>query len=505
MIKQTVLAIAISALSSMALTAHASNLNELARAAQSGDVVSQIQLGSIYANGQEGMQRSYTEALRWFHMAAEQGSPLAQYNLALLFEHGLGTERSLADAAIWYQRAANMGHPGAQLNLGYMYEHGLGVTENKTKAKELYTSAANSGDQVAQHNLGLMLVSEGIGAPQHEAAFHWFKQSAESGYVPAQYSLGLRYLNGLGTSRSTRDAIDWLARAGDAQHAPSLHQLGDIYRTGEYMKPSPEWAIYYYEAAIKQGHTESQYELARMHLNSDEPQTNLIKAINLLVSAAKENHPGAQTLLEATVSDWETINIPSHEDFKIEVGEAHALADVTHHRLLAGPVVDGRRPAVCLHRLVSGSIVADTQPTLSAALTQHNPHSQNEVEVETQQVEQPIKPADTYSESVIVRRIGSEQPQAEVEHPHSLSETESKQDMAPTPQLAGDSKLKPGRYRVNRTVNLRKDAAAWSDRMGRLEAGEVITLLQDVGFGWAKVQVGEDIVHVMSRALELVE
>lgn len=498
MIKQTVLAVAISVFSSSALGASSTDLNGLAHSAQSGDVVAQIQLGNMYANGTGDIHRSYSEALRWFSMAAEQGSALAQYNLALLFENGLGTERSLADAATWYQRAAHMGHAGAQLNLGYIYEHGLGVNQSMTRAKELYMAAANSGDPVAQHNLGLMLVSEGMGVPQHEAAFEWFQQSAESGHVPAQYSLGLRFLNGLGTSRSTREAVNWLARAAEANHAPSQHLLGDIYRTGQYMEPSPAWSIYYYEQAAGQGHAESQFELARLHLDGDDASDNLIDITNLLVSAAKSNHAGAQSLLENMVSDWETLNVASHQDFSTDVGDIPARLNVSRLTLHAGPESNGRRPAVYMHRLVSGSIAASTNETASTNATAGNQRAS--VDADT-----PARAA-VPSEDVVVRRIGASnnKPSNSVSEMEITNAKPARAD-SNSQTHADDGKLVPGRYSVRRPVNLRRDAASWSELMGRVEAGEIITLIEDVGYGWAKVQVGEDTVHMMSRVLYPVE
>ena len=51
------------------------------------------------------------------------------------------------------QREAQEGDPDAQYNLAYIYENGLGVPKDETKALELYQQAADQGHPAAQNNL----------------------------------------------------------------------------------------------------------------------------------------------------------------------------------------------------------------------------------------------------------------------------------------------------------------------------------------------------------------
>lgn len=39
--------------------------------------------------------------------AAEQGDPLAQYNLGVIYEHGAGVAKNLDEAVRWYEAAAD--------------------------------------------------------------------------------------------------------------------------------------------------------------------------------------------------------------------------------------------------------------------------------------------------------------------------------------------------------------------------------------------------------------
>jgi len=70
------------------------------------------------------------------------------------------TEKAVAtvteDRIAQLQREAQEGDPDAQYNLAYMYENGLGVPKNETKALELYQQAADRGHPAAQDNLEAM-------------------------------------------------------------------------------------------------------------------------------------------------------------------------------------------------------------------------------------------------------------------------------------------------------------------------------------------------------------
>lgn len=54
------------------------------------------------------------------------------------------------------QREAQEGDSDAQYNLAYMYENGLGVPKDEAKALDLYQKAAGQGHSAAQNNLDAM-------------------------------------------------------------------------------------------------------------------------------------------------------------------------------------------------------------------------------------------------------------------------------------------------------------------------------------------------------------
>ena len=60
------------------------------------------------------------------------------------------------DKIVQLQREAQEGDPDAQYNLAYLYENGLGVPKDEAKALELYQKSADQGHSDALNNLDAM-------------------------------------------------------------------------------------------------------------------------------------------------------------------------------------------------------------------------------------------------------------------------------------------------------------------------------------------------------------
>jgi hypothetical protein len=155
------------------------------------------------------MAEDYNSAFAPCSIAAEQGDALAQSNLGLMYEQGLGVVQDYAEAVRWYRAAAEQGNEFAQLDLGWMYENGRGVAQNYAEAARWYRAAAEQGDELAQHNLGRMYYN-GLGVAQDDAeALRWFRAAAEQGLAEAQAYVGLFYEFGVGVAQNYIDAHMW--------------------------------------------------------------------------------------------------------------------------------------------------------------------------------------------------------------------------------------------------------------------------------------------------------
>lgn len=117
--------------------------------ATQGNAEAQVLVGDSYW-GREGVAQDRVEALRWYHMAADQGDMVAQYYLGYIYRNGdRRIPQSPVDAVLWYRLAAEQGQMLAQCDLGEMYAQGEGVSENLILAYKWFTLAAAQGDEKA--------------------------------------------------------------------------------------------------------------------------------------------------------------------------------------------------------------------------------------------------------------------------------------------------------------------------------------------------------------------
>ena len=108
-------------------------------------------------------------AYKTFLAAAKEGHVDSQFNVALMYEQGIGIGKDEKEAVIWYGKAASQGSAAAQFNLGVLYENGRGTEIDFVKANEWYRKASEQGDALAIGNLGMLYV-RGQGVKENKIA-----------------------------------------------------------------------------------------------------------------------------------------------------------------------------------------------------------------------------------------------------------------------------------------------------------------------------------------------
>lgn len=109
------------------------------------------------------------QAYKEFLEAADKGHADSQFNVALMYEKGIGVAKDEKQAVLWYGKSAAQGNSAAQFNLGVMYENGHGTAVDFAKAHEWYRKASVQGDPLAIGNLG-MLYLRGQGVKENKTA-----------------------------------------------------------------------------------------------------------------------------------------------------------------------------------------------------------------------------------------------------------------------------------------------------------------------------------------------
>lgn len=218
--------------------------------AEKGHAKAQLHLGIMYEMGL-GIKQDYTEASKWYQMAAIQGNseaqkkliemqkkglantypppvpdnyqgsttdPQAQYDLGVMYFKGIGVKKDPKTAYRWFYMAANQGHMRAQNDLAVLLSRGIGVRQNNSEAYIWFIKAAEQGFADSQFNLGMLLShGQGRGMPQHfTIAYMWFEIAAQNGILEARNSQVrlAKQMNEEQIKEAKIQARKWLSRHG---------------------------------------------------------------------------------------------------------------------------------------------------------------------------------------------------------------------------------------------------------------------------------------------------
>jgi localization factor PodJL len=124
----------------------------LSRAADQGHVEAQFMLASLFERG-AGVSKDEAQAIALYRKAAAGGHVRAMHNLGVLLS-ARGWAQDYREAAGWFNRAAQAGLADSQYNLALLYERGLGVEQDLSRAYFWYSVAAKAGDKEATRQAG---------------------------------------------------------------------------------------------------------------------------------------------------------------------------------------------------------------------------------------------------------------------------------------------------------------------------------------------------------------
>ena len=212
------------------------------------------------------------EAIDLLRRGAQQGHPLAMYNLALHYRDGNGVLRDDGQASEWFARAAGAGLVSAMVEYGHDLYLGRGQADSKRnprRAVEWLQRAADAGSLRAMHWLGsiyyrkhdwqlallwygraaeagfsdaqvqvaqIMENGKGLPAPQPEIAQRYWRLAANHGDAFAQVEFADKLRNGLLLVKEEygqSEVITMLTRAMSQGSAHAAVALAQIYRKGE--------------------------------------------------------------------------------------------------------------------------------------------------------------------------------------------------------------------------------------------------------------------------------
>lgn len=156
------------------------------KAALKGYPMAMTALGTIYSGSIESIPEDKERSRFWTQRAADLGEPDAQYNLALEIHE----EGNAQEAIPLYKKAADQGHPMAAFNIGSLYYNGLdGIEQDYAEAVKWFRKSAESGFGMGEYWLGLCYIN-GLGVESDPEMFRfWMNKALEHGYAEAAEAL----------------------------------------------------------------------------------------------------------------------------------------------------------------------------------------------------------------------------------------------------------------------------------------------------------------------------
>ncbi len=110
------------------------------KGAKQGRPLAQFKLGIMYYKGR-GVAQDYTEAVKWWRMAAEQGFAEALNNLGMMYGNGDGVPADFVEAHKWFDLAASH-HPSGR-------KHRNSVRDRDFLAKKMTAAEIAEAERLA--------------------------------------------------------------------------------------------------------------------------------------------------------------------------------------------------------------------------------------------------------------------------------------------------------------------------------------------------------------------
>ena len=131
-----------------------------------------LKVALMYELG-EGVSQDTSEALLWYHKAAERGVREALVKQADILSSTQATPHDYEELRSSCENAANQNYYEGFYCLGRIYRNGLGVTRDPHRAEKLFSKAAWLGDARSMFQLGEMYVKGDGVKPNKITAYAW--------------------------------------------------------------------------------------------------------------------------------------------------------------------------------------------------------------------------------------------------------------------------------------------------------------------------------------------
>jgi TPR repeat protein len=159
--------------------------------------------------GGETLPQDLRRAAELLRIAADAGSPEAQYALATLYKDGTGVPKDAEKAARLLQAASLAGNVDAEVELAIALFNGTGTAKNIPLAIFLLRDAAKRNNPVAQNRLARVLAG-GQGVPVDKVeALKWHTIAKTAGKGDPELDQSLADISAEDKSKADLEVRKW--------------------------------------------------------------------------------------------------------------------------------------------------------------------------------------------------------------------------------------------------------------------------------------------------------
>jgi len=314
------------------------SVSELEVLGYENDVEAQYQLGLIFEYGSDEQQQNFSEAFKWYAMAADNGSADAVCALGYFYMNGTGVGQDISLAEEKFDEAIELGCVNANVGKArcllttieipeltlvdgvytiaindYAIQEDEEVSDevladvaNRAMIYELVNEAASKNDLDGLYFLGY-LYEHGIGCDFNLAtAMRYYALVSESDSLDmrdqyainsADVELGIMYLKGIGIELDTEAAMVYFNKANDNGYAPAAYYLGQIYENGIGVDKAYDKAMEYYLMAAEKEFAPALNQIGYLYYNGYGVDVDFSSAVYYQKLAALQGYAPAQVNL----------------------------------------------------------------------------------------------------------------------------------------------------------------------------------------------------------------
>ena len=268
-------------------------------------------IGLMYQSGL-GVIKNVDIATSYFEQAylkliaeSKAQDPVSMYILGTYYYYGYTVKPSIFQSMDYLLAAANLGLSDALYMLGMIYESESEDEKQRLLAKSYYEKAVAMHHPYALYALAMMAIEE----ENLTYAITLLEKAANQQYALAAFSIGMIYYEKF--PKQKHKGFEWFYQAAKSNHREAQYYTGLCYQQGIGVEKDIELAIYWYQQAALKNEKNALYHLAMLLMKQKD--RNMENIFQLLLQAAREDHPLAQYNLGVMYQKGDGTNMDMHQ------------------------------------------------------------------------------------------------------------------------------------------------------------------------------------------------